>query len=285
MRVLVTGAGGFIGRTLVPMLNTLPETEVLSISGRAQLDLSDVSCLEALPAADAIIHLAGIVGVTPFDKDPLTSWQANLMSSLHILEHARRSGCQQLLLASSYVYGPPQYLPIDEAHPVAPTHAYQLSKYLTEQLAGQYARDHGFQLNILRLFNVYGPDQDACMLIPSLIAQLYNPQIRLRDPHPRRDYVHVRDVAAAFIAALRTKSEQPVNVYNIGSGYSLSVAELVETLLSRLSAADRPELLWGNERRPSDVDEVVADISKAQRELGWSPHIRLEEGFDELCAS
>lgn len=283
MRVLVTGAGGLIGRTLVPLLQEQPELNVISIKGRAEIDLSDPESIEQLPEADAVIHLAGIVGVTPFDQDPLNSWKMNLLSTLHICEYSRRSQIQKLILASSYIYGPPQYRPIDELHPIAPTHAYQRSKYLSEQLCEQYAHNHSFQLQILRLFNIYGPDQDKNMLIPSILAQLNQAQIRLRDPHPRRDYIHVRDVANAFLAALTSNSPEAVNVYNIGSASSYSVAELLEILLTQCQ--QQPEVIWGHQRRPSDVDEVVADIAKARRELNWQPQIPLQEGLKELCAS
>ncbi len=282
MRVLVTGAGGLIGRTLVPLLQKQPELNVISIKGRSEIDLSDPVCIKQLPDSDAVIHLAGIVGVTPFDQDPLNSWTINLLSTLHICEYARLKQIQKLILASSYLYGPPQYRPIDEQHPLAPTHAYQRSKYLSEQVCEQYAHNHTFQLQILRLFNVYGPNQDANMLIPSILAQLNQAEVRLRDPYPRRDYVHVRDVAQAFLAALTTPSPNPVNIYNIGSGSSYSVAELLDILLTQCQ--HHPEIIWGHQRRPSDVDEVLADISKARRELSWEPQVPLQEGLKELCA-
>lgn len=290
MRVLITGAGGFIGRHLQTSLreNGKGRFESLPLQGRSQgLDLSDRRCLEQLPACEAIVHLAGVTGLKAFDADPVGSWTSNLLSTLHILEHARRTQARRLVLTSSYVYGPPQYLPVDEAHPIAPHHAYQRSKYLSEQLAEQFARDGGAPVTVLRLFNVYGPGQSQGLLIPDLLAQVNQPRIRLGDPRPRRDYIHVNDVAAAIGAALTAEQASAVSLYNIGSGTSVSVAELVEIARAKLAARGiTPEIEWSMTRRGAEVDEVRADIRKAGHELGWQPRISLEAGLEKLlCAS
>lgn len=289
MRVLITGAGGFIGQALQTALHQERKDrfEVLPIQGRSQgVDLSDKRCLAQLPACEAIVHLAGVTGLKAFDADPLGSWTSNLLSTLHILEHARRTQAQRLILTSSYVYGPPQYLPVDEAHPIAPHHAYQRSKYLSEQLAEQFARDGGAAVTVLRLFNVYGPGQSPGMLIPDLLAQINRPVIRLHDPRPRRDYIHVTDVTAAIRAALLAEPASIFSLYNIGSGSSVSVAELLELVMAKLAARGlAPEIAWSMTRRGAEVDEVRADIRKAGRELGWQPQISLAAGLEELlCA-
>lgn len=287
MRVLLSGASGFIGRQLSLQLAQSQDFELLALPGRAGLDLTDPACLPYLPPAQQIIHLAGIAGLEAFDADPRASWQANLLIMLHLLEHARISHCQRLVLASSYLYGQPQYLPVDELHPLAPHHAYQRSKYVCEQMAEQYAQDYGFELVILRIFNVYGPGQDKSMLIPSMLAQLEAPRLTLRDPDPRRDFVHVADVARAFVLALGAELPAQINYFNLGSGQSLSVAELLQTLFEQLPPGqNRPEVCWTHQRRQAEVSDVVADISKARAQLGWTPTLKLEAGLRELlCVS
>lgn len=122
------------------------------------------------------------------------------------------------------------------------------------------------------------------MLIPTLVAQAHQPSLCLRDPAPRRDYIHVLDVARAIAACLERPGTARQRIFNIGSGSSLSVAELAETLCTLLPS--RPQLQWSQTRRTAEVDEVVADIRLARQVLNWSPRISLETGLKELlCAS
>lgn len=276
--VLLTGAGGFIGRVLAPLLQ---DRGCLALSGRTQLDLCEREAVMALPPVKQIVHLAGASTTFAFDADPEGAWRSNLLSCLNLLEYARRNQIGHFILASTYVYGPPQYLPVDEKHPILPHHAYQRSKYLCEQLAEQYARDWGFRLSILRLFNVYGPGQDARMLLPTLLAQLPTGQILLRDAAPRRDFIHVRDVASAFCKVLETGAE---GLFNLGSGQSLSVQELVALVLKLYGQA--LPVSYSQQVRRHEVDEVVADTRRAQALLAWQPRVSLEQGIKELlCVS
>jgi GDP-4-dehydro-6-deoxy-D-mannose reductase len=289
--VLLTGSGGFIGRVLAPLLAPLLTLDLadhlvdqggcLALAGRKELDLCDRDAVLSLPPVKQIVHLAGASTTFAFDADPEGAWRTNFLSTLNLLEYARRHNIQHFVLASTYVYGPPQYLPVDEKHPIQPHHAYQRSKYLCEQLAEQYARDCGFKLSILRLFNVYGPGQDPRMLLPTLLAQLPTGQIHLRDASPRRDFVAVADVAEAFRLVLQTGAE---GIFNLGSGHSLSVHELVSLVL-RLYGHALP-VSYSQSVRHHEVDDVVADTRRAQALLGWMPQISLESGLKELlCAS
>lgn len=276
--VLLTGAGGFIGKVLAPLL---AERGCLALSGRAQLDLCDREAVLALPPVKQIVHLAGASTTFAFDADPEGAWRTNFLGTLNLLAYARQHQIQQFVLASTYVYGPPQYLPVDEKHPIQPHHAYQRSKYLCEQLCEQYARDCGFQLSVLRLFNVYGPGQDARMLLPTLLAQLPTGQIHLRDAAPRRDFIAVADVAEAFRLVLETGAE---GVFNLGAGTSLSVQDLVALVLRVYGQT--LQVSYSQEVRHHEVDDVVADTRRAQALLGWQPQISLEQGLEALlCAS
>ena len=272
--LLLTGASGLIGRALQP---ALPQAGLLALSGRAEVDFCQREAVLALPAVQTVIHLAAASSTFAFEADPEAAWRTNLLSTLHLLEYIRQRSVRRLVLASTYVYGPPQYVPVDEAHPVSPHHAYQRSKWICEQLCTQYARDYGFELLILRLFNVYGPGQDARMLIPTILDQLSGQAVSLQDPVPSRDFIHVRDVARAFARAAVVPAQ---GIFNIGSGQSVSVEALVSQIL-RISGRHLP-VYFTRQARPHEVNQVVADITRARTELDWEPQIALEEGLREL---
>lgn len=281
-KVLLTGASGFIGTHLHPALQGAGH-EVVALAGRQAVNLCDAAAVAGLPPCEVIIHLAGAGNPTDFDRDPATSWEINVAGTLHLLNYARACQAQHFVLASTYVYGAPEHLPVSEDHPVRPPHAYPRSKYVCEQMLAQFVKDAGLRGTSLRIFNVYGPGQSPHMLIPTLLQQLFKPQMQLQNPVPRRDFVHVHDVVQAFVAACE-RSGDVYEAYNIGSGSSLSVAELVALLL-RL-AGTHPEVSYSQQVRVGEVNEVVADIAKAARELGWHPTIALEQGLQELlCAS
>jgi nucleoside-diphosphate-sugar epimerase len=274
--LLLTGANGFIGSVLAPLLGS----QTLALGGRAQVDLCQREAVLALPPVKTIVHLAGASTTFAFDAQPEEAWRTNFLSCLNLLEYARLNQVEHFILASTYVYGPPQYLPVDEKHPIYPHHAYQRSKYLCEQLCEQYVRDYGLKLSILRFFNVYGPGQDPRMLIPTILAQLPQGQIHLRDAAPRRDFIAVKDIASACVAVVQ---QQAQGIFNLGSGSSVSVAELVQAIL-RIFGKDLP-VHYRQEIRRNEVDEVVADTAHAFQVLGWQPLISLDQGLQELiCA-
>src|SRR5690606_35319579 len=160
--------------------------------------LTQPEALEVLPPVKTAIHLAGAGNPTDFDSDPDQSWRSKLTGTLHPVHWAQAREVEQFILASTYVYGAPQRLPVDEAHPVNPPHAYPRSKHLCEQMLQQFVQDAARQGKtlrgtVLRIFNVYGPGQSEQMLIPTIISQLDKPMLQLRDPAPRRDFVHVQD--------------------------------------------------------------------------------------------
>jgi len=281
---LLTGANGFIGQHLLKALEALNQP-LLILNGRRSLDLTQPEALEVLPPVKTVIHLAGAGNPTDFDSDPAQSWRSNLSGTLNLLNWAKTREVEEIILASTYVYGAPQHLPVAEDHPVNPPHAYPRSKYLCEQMLQQFVQDaarqgRALRGTVLRIFNVYGPGQSEQMLIPTIISQLGQPVLQLRDPAPRRDFVHVSDLVDAVLAALQRQAGEAFEVINIGSGQSLSVAELVTRLCSL--AGVQPELNYAMQPRPGEVNDVVADIGKAGQMLGWQPQISLEDGLRDL---
>lgn len=280
--ILLTGATGFIGRQLQQALQAAGH-DLLALPGRQQLDLTRPESLQELPPARVVMHLAGAGNPTDFDRDPAASWQANLSATLNLLNACRQWQTEHFILASTYVYGPPDSLPVSEAHPVRPPHAYPRSKYLCEQLLQQFVADSGMRGTALRIFNVYGSGQTAHMLIPSIVQQLRQPTLTLRDPAPRRDFVHVSDVVRAFLLALQLPAEPVFEAINIASGQSVSVAELVQLLLDL--SQSRSQVHYLQQVRRAEVSEVRADIGKAQRLLNWQPEVDFKAGLQALLAA
>jgi nucleoside-diphosphate-sugar epimerase len=276
-RVLLAGGSGFIGAAVARVLAR--EAISFTISDRRHgTDLSDWEQARLLPAMDAIVHLAGPSSAAESWDEPHRFYQEHLRITLNLLELARLHRAR-LILGSSYVYGIPERLPIDEEHPSNPTNPYMSAKLMAEQLCAAYALDFRVPVTALRIFNPYGPGQSGAFLIPELIDGIQNGAISLRDPAPRRDFVHVDDIAEAVLAALRYP-HTGFEVFNLGSGGSIAVHELV-SLAVRINGRE-VSIRYRSESRRGEIADVVADVSKAAAVLGWTARIALEEGIRRL---
>ena len=273
---IVTGAGGFIGQALCADLrakrwNVLPLT---STNG----DVAERSTWTPLPPARVLFHLAG----RNFVPD---SWMrgpdfvnVNVAGTEHALAYCRQHGAR-LVLASAYVYGIPQRLPIRESDPATPNNPYALTKRLAEQLCEFAAQYQRVTATVLRIFNVFGPGQREEFLIPKILQQVREGQeIRLFDLSPRRDYVYLSDVVEAFVKAADVSAG--FRAVNIGSGMSLSVAEVVDKI--QAVAGTRLPVASDSVERRQEIPDVVADISLAQQVLGWRPQLSFEDGIEQI---
>ena len=200
---------------------------------------------------------------------------------MNVLEHCRQNQAS-LTLISSYVYGQPQRLPIAEDHPVAAANPYSHTKILAEDAARFYEQRFGLSLVIVRPFNIYGPGQRDLFLIPLIVRQVLDPcveVVRVQDLLPKRDYLYVKDAVAFLVATLRDGAH---GVFNIGSGYSASVAEVAE-LANRAAGLCKPVVSAGKPR-PGEIMDVVADISRAAAEFDWQPRTSLADGIAAVVA-
>ncbi len=183
---------------------------------------------------------------------------------------------------SSYVYGKPQSLPISEEHPVRAFNPYALSKILAEEAAGFYRDHYGLPVTILRPFNLYGPTQAEPFLVPMLIRQALDPKqerYEVADDGPRRDYIFIDDLIDLAFAS----EDRPGGVYNAGSGTSVSIGDLA-ALINEVAGIHKP-LYSRGERRKDEVMDVVADIRRAESELGWRPKVSLRDGLAAAVAA
>lgn len=276
--ILVTGATGFVGRHLVPALKSLGYT-VRSFSGRDGNIARDNLPFDNIAH---VFHLAARVFVPDSWSDPLPFYEVNVLGTANVLEFCRRCRASVTLM-SSYVYGRPECLPISEDHPLDPFNPYCQTKILSEEIGRFYEKSFGLPVTIIRPFNLYGPGQDTRFLIPSLVSQALDPTretIDLADLRPKRDYISIVDLIELMTTAFQRGAH---GTYNAGSGYSLSVEEVLKAVITAAGTGKR--VVSSGVERPQEIMDVVADISRARRELHWEPRVGFEEGIERLIDS
>ncbi len=274
MKAVVTGSGGFIGSRLVRRLLERGD-DVIGLDVCTGCDICDWGQVERTEGFDVLYHLAAKTFVPDSYENPRDLYRVNLVGTLHTIELCRRNGAK-MVFASSYVYGRPRYQPIDEDHPREPFNPYAQSKIMGEDLCAGYHRDFGVPVVVLRPFNIYGPGQDPRFLIPSIVEQARAGLVELKDPEPRRDWVYVDDVVEAYVRA-GGLAASGFEVFNLGSGESHSVREVVD-LLVRHAGRDVSVRFSGEQRR-SEIMDTVADITRAVERIGWRPLVSLGEGL------
>ena len=300
-RVLVTGAGGFIGSHLAERLVELgAETRALvrynSRGSAGWLDTSPVredievhlgdvrdrgSVRAAMQGRDTVFHLAALIGIPYSYEAPESYVDTNVTGTLNVLEVARDLETARVVHTStSEVYGSARYVPIDTAHPLQGQSPYSASKIGADKMAESYHRSFGVPVVTVRPFNTYGPRQSARAVIPAIAIQgLAGGTIRLGNLHPTRDLNYVADTVEGFLAC--GDSERAVGeVLNLGTGREISIGDLARLVLETCGASSEIEV-EEQRLRPdaSEVDRLLADASRTTELVGWEPRITLEEGI------
>lgn len=302
-RVLVTGAGGFIGSHLVETLahegaqvtafvryNSRNDPGLLQFVDPVVLegiklcfgDLRDFQAVRsAMEGVHTVFHLGALIGIPYSYVYPGDVAQTNVLGTLNVLMAAREMGVERIVHTStSEVYGTARYVPMDEAHPLQAQSPYAASKIGADKLAESFYRSYALPVVTVRPFNTYGPRQSARAVIPTMIVQmLTKTTVRLGSVHPRRDFNFVSDTVAGFLAAA-TCDGAVGEVINIGSGHEISIGDLVSLIRTIVG---RPVTVEVDPERirsaTSEVERLLADNRKARSLLGWSPQIPLEEGL------
>lgn len=274
-RVLVTGSRGFVGRHLSAALERLGAS-VVPFDSRLGQDVRRAEDFDNLPPVDLVFHLAALSFVPLSFDDPQSTYETNILGTLRTLEYCRRHRAK-MIFASSYLYGNPSSLPVDESQAVSPTNPYAWSKTIGETLCRAYSADFPVRCVVLRIFNLYGEGQEGRFLVPEIIRQIKTADtVTLKDLTPRRDMLYVGDAVRAYLKAAEY-SGPAFDLFNIGSGHSASVKEIAEKLI-RISGRNVP-LVGLGQIRPGEIADTVADTAKARRLLGWEPEVDLDEGL------
>ncbi|MDP2587537.1 MAG: SDR family oxidoreductase, partial [bacterium] len=254
-RILVTGAGGFIGAHLVRML-TNDKYDVHQLS-HADGDIADTKI--SAKNIDHVFHLAAKTFVPDSWSNPVDFYKTSTMGTLRVLEFCREQGCS-LTFNSTYVYGNQKQMPISEEASIDAAAPYHHSKILAEDLCRFYASKYNVSVTVLRPFNIYGPGQRDMFLIPKLVKQIFDPakaSIEVFDLKPKRDYLYVEDLVRAMIATIEKKG---FAVYNVGFGKSYGVDQVIRSIFEASGFHKKIESLQA--QRPSEILDTQADISK-----------------------
>jgi NAD dependent epimerase/dehydratase len=309
MKVLVTGADGFIGSHLTELLvkqgydvrafvlynsfNTwgwLDHCDT-AVKNKFEVFAGDVrdphGVKTAMKGCDAVLHLAALIAIPYSYHSPDTYVDTNVKGTLNIVQAARELGIQKVVHTStSEVYGTARFVPITEEHPLQGQSPYSASKIGADQMALSFYSAFNTPVAVLRPFNTYGPRQSARAVIPTIISQIAAGQttIKLGALTPTRDFSFVEDTARGFIRAMET-DETNGTVTNIGSGFEISVHDTAKLIASLMGKNIQFEL--DEERvRPekSEVERLFASYQKAKNTMGWEPLYGGEEGFKKGLA-
>jgi nucleoside-diphosphate-sugar epimerase len=270
---LVTGSSGFIGKRLVSRLEE-QGLHVLCASRSLGIDVEDKEALNSLGRFDYLFHLAARMFVPDSYKEPEAFFRTNVLGTLNCLELCRENQAE-MVFASSYVYGKPKFLPVNEDHPTDAWNPYAATKIMAEGLCQLYQREFAVNSWVFRIFNIYGPGQSNEFLIPKIISGIRNGKVELETATPKRDFVFLEDAVDALLLPL-TCNSMHTGVFNVGSGYSYSVDEIAKKLID-ISRQNVP-ICYNETKRITEISEVVADVSKLNK-LGWKPETTIERGL------
>ena len=295
MKAIVTGGAGFIGSHLVDLL--LKEKIKVTVldnfsTGRPEnLDhvreqIKFVECdlsvkgdwIQHFGNGDWVFHLAALADIVPSIQQPEAYFRANVDGTFNVLQAAKAAEVKRFIyIASSSCYGIPDKYPTPENAEIRPQYPYALAKRMGEELVMHWSHVYNFPALSLRFFNVYGPRSRTSGTYGAVFGVFLGqklagkPYTVVGDGKQTRDFTYVTDIAQAILAS--AKSDRVGQIYNVGSGATVSVNRLVELL-----GGERVHI----PKRPGEPDSTFADISKIQSELGWEPQVPIEDGVAEI---
>jgi len=301
-RVLVTGAGGFIGSQLAERLVELGAEvrgffrytsggtlgwidqagdEIRNAIDPVLGDLRDADAVQrAVSGNDAVFHLGALIGIPYSYVHPRETLETNVTGTFNVVTAARDHDVSLVVHTStSETYGSANYVPIDEGHPLQAQSPYSATKIAADKLAQSFHHSYGLPLTTVRPFNTYGPRQSPRAVIPTIASQaLRGTAVVLGNLAPTRDFTYVSDTVDGFVRAATAAAIG--QTFNLGSGQEVSVGGLVDLVGEILDKELRIEHDPGRDRPDSsEVDRLVSDNTRARELLGWEPKVSLRDGL------
>ena len=303
-KVLVTGAGGFIGSHLTERLIQLGYSvkafmrynsrnywgwlENSEYKDEIEVVMGDIRDYDAVSSAtkgcNSIFHLAALIGIPYSYVSPLAYIRTNIEGTYNILQSARETNAENVVVTStSETYGTAQYVPIDENHPLIGQSPYSASKIGADNLAISFFRSFNMPVKIVRPFNTYGPRQSARAIIPTVISQILSGDnnIKVGNLHPTRDLTYVKDTVQGMIEISKTE-KLTGEITNIGMNKEISIGNLIN-LISQLMDVKLNITTDDQRIRPeqSEVERLYCDNSKLLSSTQWKSKYILKEGLLE----
>ena len=294
-RVVVTGGAGCLGSHLCQALvergakvivvddfSFSAAENLVAISDDIQMVHHQLGgsedSLEAAEGWDVLFHLAPVVDPRKCKEDFDLAFQTNVVGTKNILANWNNNG-RIVFLSTASVYGEPEYVPIDEKHPLKGNDPYSVTKIIGEGLCKHYSQNSGVPVTIVRNFNTFGPRQSRAYLIPTLIYQALTSEIvELWNPNPVRDFAYVSNTVDALLAIADTE-ETLGHTINVGGGEGVRVGDLADKIgaMFQVPVVDLKKQVGGS-------GKLICDNSKLKTTTGWSPTVTLEEGLSETIA-
>lgn len=303
-KVLVTGAGGFIGSHLAERLveigakvkafvrynsnNNWGWLEKSKYKDEIEIYRGDIrdydSVRDAMKGVDVVFHLAALIGIPYSYVSPLAYIKTNIEGTYNVLQAAKDLETSRILITStSEVYGTAKYVPIDEKHPFQGQSPYSATKIGADRLAESFYRSFNMPITIVRPFNTYGPRQSARAVITTIITQLLTgkEEIKLGALTPTRDFNYVKDTINGFIEI--AKSDKTIGEeINIATQKEISIGQLAEELIRQINP--NAKIVCDEKRlRPekSEVNRLLGSNEKIKKLTNWKPQYTIEQGLIE----
>lgn len=280
MKIGITGYRGFIGNSVAHYL-VAQGHDIVSLDNYTRTYISDSVVLDACPSdLDWVIHLGASTSIQKSFADPVATYHNNIGATLKALKIAQQSKAS-LIYMSSYVYGKPKYLPIDEKHPLAADNPYAESKILCEDICNKLMSV--LPIIILRGFNIYGDCHIPGRLIPDLLECVRKGRtIEINDPHPQRDYLYINDFHR-LLSKIIMGDKNITGIFNVGYGRSYSNLEVAE-MVCKLTNEKR-KIIIKSQPRQNDILDCFADVTLIKKTFSWEPNVSLEMGLRELISN
>lgn len=298
MKVLITGAAGFLGSHILNKLLSMG-FNVLGLDNLSRpsdygvkllknlgvklyvMNVKNSEVINVLKNVDVVIHAAAYVDVAESVKEPTLYVDNNVLTTTYLAEVCVKKGVKRFIYVSSAaVYGEPKYLPIDEEHPLEPLSPYGASKVASEVIIKTFSKVYkNFKYTIIRPFNIYGPGQTSTYagVVTNFCERLLRnlPPIIYGDGEQTRDFIYVEDVAEAITKIIEC-DKAVNNTYNVGTGIPTKINDLAKLVMEILGITYKPIY---KPPRPGDIKHSYASIKRIRKDIGWEPKTSLKEGL------